>query len=348
MNVVILLLLFIHASYSQASFMILHYTETSGFDHNTRQNSLAMFQLLGAENDFTVDNDNDGTSFNSLATLQQYSVIVFSNTSGDNILDSIQMTNFQNYVNGGGSVLGIHAASDTYRHSTANGSNTGTWDWYAELLGASVQQNPNHVSGTPAYNMNLIGNHFSTANLPNPWNKNEEYYYWEGGYFNGDNITVLEVEETVGPNGQVNSYDSARPMSWARELPAGGRVFYTALGHVASDYLNDQNFINHVRDGLRWAAGKNPTGLPQAGGNGITPVLRCENISLYIEFNSWEKGTALLVIYDLSGKIVKSEITFLMDGSSNVIPLNDLHDGVYLVKLTSGGDSMIRKFMLAR
>ena len=64
--------------------------------------------------------------------------------------------------------------------------------------------------------MSHIGAHASTADLPDPRLKNEEYYYWEGGYYGTDNTEVLRVEGTVGPNGQENSYDAARPMSWYR------------------------------------------------------------------------------------------------------------------------------------
>ncbi len=231
---------------------ILHYSETSGYDHNTRSQSLAMLQAMGATNGFLVDDDATGDLFNSISTLQEYSVIVFSNTSGNAILDAFQRTNFEQYINSGGSYLGIHAASDTYRHSSANGNNTGTWDFYAELVGASVQESPNHVSGTPQYSMAHIADHRSTDNIPDPWVKNEEYYYWENGYFGNNNTVVLEVEETIGPNNIVNSYDAARPMSWYRLLPQGGKMFYTALGHSASDYVSDQLFINHIEDALLW------------------------------------------------------------------------------------------------
>ena len=251
---VCILTYFCSVALAQPAFKILHYTETSGFDHGTRQNSLAMFQAIGASNNFTVDDDQNGASFDSLTNLQQYAVVVFSNTSGDNILSATQRANFEQYINSGGSYLGIHAASDTYRHSTANGSNTGTWDWYAEMLGASVQQNPNHVQGTPQDDMHKIGTHPTTDSLPNPWTKNEEYYYWENGYYDSDNIHVLEVEETVGPNGSVNSYDNARPMSWYKILPGGGKSFYTALGHANSNYTSDQNFMDHIRDAVLWAA----------------------------------------------------------------------------------------------
>ena len=242
-------------------FRVLHYSETSGFDHNTRQSSLLMLEQMGAQYNFIVDDDQTGNSFNTLSGLQEYAVIVFANTSGNNILDSIQRYNFEEYIKQGGSFMGIHAASDTYRHSTANGSSTGSWDWYAELLGASVQRNPSHVQGTPAYKLIKTGLHTSTDNLPTSWVKDEEYYYWENGYYNEDNISVLKVEQTVGPDGNLNSYDSARPMSWYRDLSYGGRIFYTALGHASYNYTSDTDFQNHIRDALLWAAGSPSIGF---------------------------------------------------------------------------------------
>lgn len=211
-----------------------------------------MFGSIGSELMIDVDDDASGATFSDPMALSSYDVIVFSNTSGNAILDAEQRTNFEAWMAGGGRVMGIHAASDTYRHSTSNGNNTGAWDYYAELIGASVQENPNHVSGTPSYSMQQIGFHASTANLPDPWVKNEEYYYWEGGYYGPDNTEVLRVEETIGPNGQVNSYDAPRPMSWYRELAGGSRVFYTALGHAPDNYTLDMEFRTHIKDALMW------------------------------------------------------------------------------------------------
>lgn len=249
---ILLLLLFIHSIGITSAQRILHFTKTSGYDHNTRTVSFSMFQSIAIELGATVDDDATGATFTSANELFQYDVVVFSNTSGADLLDPQQRANFEAYIANGGNVLGIHAASDTYRHSTANGNNTGTWDYYAELIGASVQESPNHVNGTPEYAMQHIGLHASTANLPDPWVKNEEYYYWEGGYYGPDNFAVLQVEETVGPNGTVNSYDAARPMSWSRLLPSGSKVFYTALGHAQDDYVTDALFRTHLRDALQW------------------------------------------------------------------------------------------------
>lgn len=231
---------------------VLHFTATSGYDHGTRDVSFALFTGIATELGIDVVNDPIGTVLSDASALGEFDAIIFSNTSGNDILDATQRANFEQWVNAGGHVMGIHAASDTYRHSTANGNNTGTWDFFAELIGASVQENPNHVIGTPPYEMTHIGQHASTDNLPDPWLKNEEYYYWEYGYYDPDNTVVLEVEATVGPNGQVNSYDVARPMSWYRELENGSRVFYTALGHAASNYTDDALFHQHVKDALAW------------------------------------------------------------------------------------------------
>ncbi|MCF8464684.1 MAG: ThuA domain-containing protein [Flavobacteriales bacterium] len=265
----ILFLVFAQFSWSQTK--VLHYSETSGYDHNTRTESLAMFETMGTMHGFMVDNDDTGDGFNSLSNLHEYDAVIFSNTSGDAILDASQRANFETYIANGGSYLGIHAATDTYRHSTANGNNTGTWDFYAELVGASVQESPNHVYGTPQYSMSHIGVHASLENLPSPWVKNEEYYYWENGYFGNDNTSVLQVEETVGPNNMVNSYDAARPMSWYRSLAGGGKMFYTALGHAASNYSTDQDFIYHVTDALLWVLGI-PVGISSSA-DGINQLV---------------------------------------------------------------------------
>lgn len=328
---------------SAQSFKALHYTETSGYDHQTRQNSLQMFQSLGAANNFTVDNDNDGSAFNSLANLQQYAVVIFSNTSGDEILDATQKANFEAYMNQGGSFLGIHAASDTYRHSTANGSDTGGWDWYAEMLGASVQQNPNHVSGTPQYEMHLVGTHASTVNLPDPWQKNEEYYYWENGYYNGDNVPVLEVEQTIGPNGQANSYDAVRPMSWYKVLPPGGRSFYTALGHAASNYTNDQHFINHVRDALLWCADRvNAVEWvhDMRVSVNITPSV------IYLGSDAAHPDSATITVCNSAGQVIyaKTEPP-ATNGFSQKIEIGEWPQGVYLLSIEMEGKSVVRKFV---
>lgn len=244
---------------SAQDFSVLHYTETSGFNHQTASVSMAMFEDLGLANGFTVVQDSTGSHFNSLAKLQDFAVVIFSNTSGNNILNANQRANFEAYIQNGGSFIGIHAAADTYRHSSANGNSTGTWDWYAETVcGCSVQQNPNHTSANHNNdNTHSLPGHPVLDSLPDPWNKTEEYYYWENGYLAPSFLEALQVGQTGN-----QSYDEPRMTATLRDLPGGGRAFYTSLGHSTSNFTSDQNFIRLLENAVIWTAKRNSAVTP--------------------------------------------------------------------------------------
>lgn len=326
-NILVILLILLQFGIYGQNFKVLHYTETSGFGHQTRQNSLAMFQAMGQQYGFSVDDDQTGASFDSLNKLSEYAVVIFSNTSGDQILDSAQRANFEAYIQNGGSLLGIHAASDTYRHSTANGNNTGTWDTYAELLGGSVQQNPNHTSANYNGTMDVLNNHPSTANIPNPWPKVEEYYYWENGYLNSNNQVILEVRST-GPN----SYDAQRPVSWYKELFTGSRLFYTALGHANSNFTSDTAFQNHIRDALLWAAHQNVS-LLEIPEPVISIYPNPANDVLHLTAEQLSGQTIILEISDITGQRVFSKVGHSDNGHYSV-KVSSLSQGTYILKIT--------------
>lgn len=211
---------------------ILHYDETTGYDHQTRDASMTLFQTIAANNGYTVTQDSDGSQF-TIASLMTFDLVVFSNTSGNSGLNASQQDALEWFIDvKGGSLLGIHAATDTYRHSTANGGSKGSWDWYAETIGGSVQQGPNHTSSNHVNNINsTTSDPILNNSMVFPWEKEEEYYYWENGYLNPSMVEVLEVGETGG-----NSYDAARPVAWKRELASGAKIFYTSLGHKTQNF----------------------------------------------------------------------------------------------------------------
>ncbi len=308
---------------------VLHFTRTSGWDHQTRTVSFAMFQSIATELGVAVSDDATGDAFSDPATLAQYAVIVFSNTSGNAILSEQQRTNFEGWVANGGHVMGIHAASDTYRHSTANGNNTGTWDFYPEVLGASVQENPNHVNGTPTYTMQVQGAHPSIYNVPSQWEKAEEYYYWEGGYYAEFNTEVLVVEETVGPNGLVNSYDAPRPMSWYRYLPLSNtKVFYTALGHAPDNFTTDTVFRAHIKDALGWLLEGTTSIATIDGAVGMHLYPNPATDVLNIHTDASITGEPLQIL-DATGRVL---INTTLTGERTALPVHGLAAGKYLVR----------------
>lgn len=321
-------ILFLSFSLTGQTFKVLHYSETSGFDHNTRQNSLNMLTAIGNQNNFTVDDDETGVAFNTLTNLQRYAVVVFSNTSGNAILDSTQRANFEQYIAGGGAVVGIHAASDTYRHSTANGNRTGTWDWYAETLGGSVQESPNHTASKYNGIMDLVGNHPTTGNLPNPWNKVEEYYYWENGYLSDSITPVLEVRSTG-----LNSYDTIRPVSWYQNLSDGGRAFYTSLGHANSNYTADTSFQNHIRDAILWASG-NALSLNTTFRSALSIFPNPTSDHFTLTLDVLTGNHALIKIVNLRGKVVSQKRVTVVAGLNKLpFSLKKLPSGVYILNI---------------
>ncbi|MEQ8908660.1 MAG: ThuA domain-containing protein [Vicingaceae bacterium] len=336
------LLLFVSSSlFAQINPKILHYSETSGWDHQTRNQSYSMFQQFAFSGNATVVHDLDGSEFTSLSNLLSYDLIVFSNTSGSAILDSSQRSHFEQYISNGGNLLGMHAASDTYRHSTANGSPAGFWDFYAETLGGSVQQAPNHVSGTPVYDISKVASHPSLSNLPDPWAKPEEYYYWENGYLDTNNAIILKVEQTIGLNGMVNSYDSARSVSWYKILPTGSRIFYTSMGHARSNFTTDTLFQSHIFEASRWCMGI-ISSLKERSQEDFKLYPNPAEDYLRITFPRDISYQVDYIIRNTQGQVVKRGTSSL---KAKLIDIRDLKSGTYFVQLLNADQSFSATFV---
>lgn len=341
-HLILFLIFFTKSIQAQDTIRVLHYTETTGFDHQTRQVSQQLFakicDSLAATTQFVwiLHATDSSEIFDNLALLQQFKVVVWSNTSGANGLTASQRLNYEQYVQTGGNYLGIHAASDTYRHSSANGNNTGVWDFYAETLsGCSVQENPNHTDQN--HNNNLIHqlNHPILQGLPNPWNKTEEYYYWESGYIAPTFSNLLQVNST-GPN----TYDAARMMAQFKEHAWGSRSFYTALGHAASNYQNDQNFEMLLKNALLWTAHHTSVSvshLKQSNKLGVYPNPFTNSIQMKGNFNL----DGSLQVFDMQGRRVFSQD----QNASSTVDLSFLPSGIYVIDLQQNGN-LIREIVV--
>jgi len=299
-------------------FRVLHFTKTNGFDHNTRVQSAQLFRDLGELDNFTVTDTDDASVFDHPDTLQQFALIIFSNTSGNGLLNSQQQQNVENYINAGGNFMGIHAATDTYRDQS--------WPFYNSLVGGIVQANPNHTRNNFPGTMDVVTDHPSTINLPNPWQKNEEYYYWErnGGQLDSNITTTLRVRSTG-----EESYDAARPITWYQEFAQGARSYYTALGHARSNYTDPQNdFRQLLRDALCWCVERQVTKLrpdkpaPEAASIVQNPVSR------QLQLNISDTRIDRAILYTASGVPVRS---FRVAQGLNNLGVADLLPGMYFL-----------------
>lgn len=236
------LLLFAFAIGNAQPFKVLVFHKTNGYRHSPAITSgIQMIADLGNTNGWTTDSSQDANVFTT-ANLANYKVIIFANTSGDNLFTSSQRQALESFIRDGGGFVGIHAATDTYRDRS--------WPWYNDLVGAIVQTSPNHTSNNTPGIMEVLVSNDITSHLNSTWSKNEEWYYWErnGGYLFSGNTNLLEVRATGS-----NSYDARRPTTWYKEYD-GGRSFYTALGHNSSDYVANSDFGNLIKNAIVWAS----------------------------------------------------------------------------------------------
>jgi len=141
---------------------ILIFHKTDGFRHASIEKGLQVLKELGSVNNFKVEQTEDALDFNAI-TLSQFQTVIFLNTTGD-ILNFNQQTAFESYIEGGGSFMGVHSATDTEYN----------WPWYGKLIGAYFDSHPDVQEA----DLNIIDqSHPSTIHLSKEtWTRTDEWY----------------------------------------------------------------------------------------------------------------------------------------------------------------------------
>ena len=211
-----------------ASNSVLVFSKTECFRHKSIETGVKTIQDLGMEHDFKVTHTEDADMF-SKVDLEQFHLIIFLNTTGD-VLNSEQETAFKNYINNGGSFMGIHSATDTEFD----------WEWYGKLVGAYFLNHPKQAEAT----MNIIdGNHLSTKHLLKEWVRFDEWYNFKNI---SENINVLlRLDESSYEGGEHGDF---HPIAWYQEFD-GGKMFYTGMGHTEESYAEPE-FRQHLLGGI--------------------------------------------------------------------------------------------------
>lgn len=312
---------------------VLIYHETGEFRHASIQSGIDMISEFGNDLDWTVTESQTSDVFtaDSLAT---FDVVIWLNTTGDDILTTTEQASFEAFIQNGGGYVGIHAATDTYR--------SGSWPWYNDLAGAIVQVSPYHTANNTNATMDVVGEHAAITHLGVEWNKNDEYYYWErnGGYLYDGNINLLEVRSTG-----ANSYDMSRPTTWYKEYD-GGRSFYTALGHNNSDYNSDENFRTMMRKAIIWAAEKGEMTTQEEETASEQDVTNTTEDNIIVLFPN-PVVDQLFIGVEIFSEVAIGEVSvFGMDGTllqqktinatDNLINLSELTTGYYVAIIKIG------------
>ncbi len=222
------------AGSNETPFSVLVFSKTSGYRHDSIPSGIAAIRALGEQDNFGVDASEDATIFND-ESLAQYRVVIFLNTTGE-IFSPGERAAFERFVRHGGGFVGIHAASDTEYD----------WPWYGRLLGTYFRRHPAIQSAT----LKVVDpSHRSTRHLPIRWTRTDEWYDFRSD-LDRDITVLIRIDETTYRGGRMGA---DHPISWYHTYD-GGRSWYTALGHTAGAY-SEPLFLEHLRGGIRWAAG---------------------------------------------------------------------------------------------
>ncbi|OJW76277.1 ThuA domain-containing protein [Spirosoma sp. 48-14] len=227
---------------------ILLFSKTTGFRHGVSiEVSRPVIKALAAKNNWFVYDTEEGGVFNP-EQLTKFSTVIFNNSTGEVINDE-QKRALEQYVENGGSLMGIHGAGDDSHH----------WDWYEQhLLGAKFSHHPLSPQFQLADVVLDPQKDSLFSQLPQKWSHTDEWYvFFENPRKKGFNIIYTINGETINPSGNMLFMTSKNfgmgkdhPVAWYKQT-GKGRTFYTSMGHNEIAWQNE-NFVKLLETALQW------------------------------------------------------------------------------------------------
>jgi uncharacterized protein len=216
---------------------VLLFSKSTGFRHGESiETGKQVFDDLAKKNNWFLYSTEEGGVFNP-EQLAKFDAVVFNNSTG-RLLDDDQQKVFQEYVENGGSLIGIHGAGDDSHH----------WDWYEQNLVGSLFS---HHSLNPQFQeteitLDAVQDSLMSQGLPARWTHADEWYvFFENPRDKGFNIIYTIDGEKINPDGNIlltkdKNFGMGKdhPVAWYR-MTGKGRTFYTSIGHDATAWKQD-------------------------------------------------------------------------------------------------------------
>jgi type 1 glutamine amidotransferase len=231
------------AATAQKQFKALIVTTTKGWHHESLHAGVLAIQEMARRNFFDAVIWEDPNGFTD-QYLQQFQVVIFLNTTG-NIFDSAQQKVMERFIQSGKGYVGIHSASDTEYD----------WEWYTKLVGRMFHIHPTIQTAQ----LNIVDTSFKgMQGFANNKLWTEEWYEFGPEKTTGLQYILAVNEATYNPKvdwgarAKGEGMGKFHPVAWYHNYD-GGRAFYTALGHLPTNF-SEPAFINHLYAGIFWAA----------------------------------------------------------------------------------------------
>lgn len=226
----------------QKQFKALIVTTTKGWHHESLHYGVIALKEMATRNFFDAELFQDPNSFND-SFLKQFQVIIFLNTTGD-ILNPEQQKVMERFIQSGKGFVGIHSASDTEYD----------WDWYTKPVGRMFYIHPAvQTAKLQVVDPGFPGMQgFEQGKLwTDEWYQFSEEKVKDLHYVLAVDETTYNVKANWGTK-KGEGMGKFHPVAWYHNYD-GGRAFYTALGHLPTNFSN-QAFLDHLYAGILWAA----------------------------------------------------------------------------------------------
>jgi len=225
---------------------LLVFYRCEGFAHSAIPYCNRTLKILGEKTGaFTTEFSDDMKAF-TIENLRRFDAVVLNNTTRLKFDDPSHRIGLIDFVEKGGGLVGIHAATDNF------------YDWpeACQMIGGVFDGHPWGANGTWAFKLDEPAHPLNRAFEGKGFLMKDEIYQISGPY-SRDNLRVLvSLDMTNSRNLEVQGIkrnDSDFAVSWIRKY-GKGRVFYCSLGHNHDLFWN-KAVLRHYLDGVQYALG---------------------------------------------------------------------------------------------
>lgn len=154
-----------------------------------------------------------------------------------------QMQQIKDYIHQGRPVMGIRTANHAFsvREDSIPAGYVDWWEFVPDVLGST---NEGYGPVEPGTTISVVS---SSANHPILQGIEETYWHSIGNVYKVGN---MDEKATVLLRGLVEEEGLDEPVTWIRENPYGGQVFYSSVGHP-DDFENKDN-IKILNQAIAW------------------------------------------------------------------------------------------------
>jgi type 1 glutamine amidotransferase len=228
---------------------VLLFSKSTAFRHGESiEAGKTTFAELARKNDWFLYSTEEGGAFNS-AQLSKFDVVIFNNSTG-RVLNDEQQKALEDYVEQGGTLVGIHGAGDDSHH----------WDWYENnLMGSKFSHHPlDPQLQEVEITLNSVPDSVVSQGLPSSWKHTDEWYvFFENPRAKNFNILYSFDGEKINPSGNMlwmkdKNFGMGKdhPVAWYRSS-GQGKTFYTSMGHNATAWKHE-GFVRMLENVVNW------------------------------------------------------------------------------------------------